>query len=314
VRRGSLVTLACVISVAMLAPLLAPHDPARQFSRYPYAPPMAPHLVGPDGHLRAPFAYALVPVSPIERRYAVDRSRPLGVEDSEAPVFLLGADALGRDVLSRTLAGARTSLGVALVSTALAIFIACAVGAVAGFAGGWADTLLMRGTELVLVLPAVYVALALRGALPLVLSPAEVFLVLVLVFGLAGWPAAARGVRGIVRTERRQEYAEAARAIGASPARILLRHLLPAAGGFLYVQALILVPAFIAAEATLSFVGFGFTSPAVSWGTMMQDAANVQATADAPWLLAPAAAMVLTILLLSASAPQALRRDAHTIM
>jgi peptide/nickel transport system permease protein len=261
---------------------------------------MAPHIFDADGHLHAPFAYALVPVSPIERRYAVDGSHRLPIGDDSAPVFLLGADALGRDVLSRTLAGTRTSLGVALAATALAIFLACAVGAVAGFAGGWVDTILMRITEFVLVLPAVYVALALRGSLPLVLSGAQVFAVLVLVFGLAGWPAAARGVRGIVRTEARKEYAEAAYAIGASPARILVRHLLPAARGFLLVQTLVLLPAFVIAEATLSFVGFGFTSPAVSWGTMMQDAANVQATADAPWLLAPAAAMVLTILVFHA--------------
>jgi peptide/nickel transport system permease protein len=146
------------------------------------------------------------------------------------------------------------------------------------------------------VLPAVYVALALRGALPLVLGNLQVFAALVAVFSLAGWPAAARGVRGIITTERTREYAEAARALGASPARVLVRHLLPATAGFLVVQGLLLIPAFVVFEATLSFVGFGFLPPTASWGTMLQDVGSPQILADAPWLLAPAAGLVLTIL------------------
>jgi peptide/nickel transport system permease protein len=258
---------------------------------------MAVHLFDDHWNLHAPFAYAVSLTDPLERRYEQDRSRRLGINDRE-PVFLLGADGFGRDVLSRTLAGARLSLGLAFAATALALAIAALVGAVAGYAGGRTDILLMRFAEFVLVLPAIYVALALRGSLPLVLSTGQVFATLAIVFGAIGWPAAARGVRGIIHIERQQEYAEAAYSIGASPWRVIVRHLLPSTFTFLVVQATILVPAFVMAEATLSLVGFGFAPPVASWGTMIEEIGTGAAAAEAPWLLAPVAGMALTILYL----------------
>ena len=144
------------------------------------------------------------------------------------------------------------------MSTLLALAIGALVGGVAGYAGGTVDDLLSRFTDFVLVLPAIYVALALRAVMPLVLPPATVFALLGGIFALLGWPIVARGVRAIVASERERDYAVAGHALGARPSRILLRHLLPAAGGYLGVQATLLLPAFILAEATLSYVGLGF--------------------------------------------------------
>jgi len=146
------------------------------------------------------------------------------------------------------------------------------------------------------VLPAMYVVLALRAALPLVLPPAQVFVLVTGILAVVGWPIVARGVRAIVASERERDYAQAARALGASRTRLLVRHLLPAAGGFLAAQAALLAAAFILAEATLSYVGLGFPDPSVSWGVMLQEAANVAAVADAPWTLAPAAGIFLLVL------------------
>src|SRR5205823_5782203 len=154
----------------------------------------------------------------------------------------------------------------------------------------------MRISDFVLVLPAMYVALALRSVLPLVLGPRVVFLLLAGIFAIVGAPFFARGVRAIVRSERRQDYAVAAISLGASDAWVLARHLLPAAGGFIVVQITMLVPAFIIAEATLSYVGLGFPDPAASWGTMLHDASNIRTFADFPWLLSPAVAMFVVIL------------------
>jgi peptide/nickel transport system permease protein len=169
------------------------------------------------------------------------------------------------------------------------------VGAVAGYAGGRLDDLLSRTSELVLVLPAMYVALALRAVMPLVLPPSTVFAVLTLIFAFFGWPIVARGVRAIIASERQREYALAARAAGAGPVRIL-RHLLPAARGYLTVQGSLLIPAFIVAEATMSYVGLGFPDTTATWGTMLQEAANVSLIVDAPWILAPAAAIFSVVL------------------
>jgi peptide/nickel transport system permease protein len=292
--RGVFVFLAAFVG---LAPFLAPYEPSRLFPSYQYAPPMRPHVIDDRGAWHPPFAYAVRVVDPIERRYVEDRTRVVtaGTRDQE-PWFLLGSDALGRDVLSRVLVGARLSLGVALLSTVLALLIGAFVGAAAGYAGGWVDATLMRVADLVIVLPGIYVVLALRGVLPLVLTTTQVFTALVGVLALVGWPSVARGVRGIILVEGRSEYAEAAHALGAGSWRVIARHLLPATRGFLGVQATVLVPAFIMAEATLSFVGLGFAPPTPSWGAMLRDAAAVQIAADAPWLLAPAAAIVLTVL------------------
>lgn len=310
-RRGAV--LALLALVVLLAPALAPYDPSRQFSGYAYAPPMRPHVIDTQWGLRAPFAYPVRLVDPIERRYVEDRARRVTSFGDTEPWFLFGSDPFGRDILSRLAIGARLSLGVALLSTFFAIGIGAFVGAAAGYAGGWVDAALMRVADLVIVLPGIYVVLALRGALPLVLETAEVFAALVVVLSLVGWPAIARGVRGIVVIERESEYAEAARALGASFWRVMTRHLLPACRGFLLVQATVLVPAFVMAEATLSFVALGFPEPIPSWGTMLRDAKAVQVVADAPWLLAPAAAIVATVFVVH-SVAHSRNRDLTTVI
>jgi peptide/nickel transport system permease protein len=281
--------------VVVLAPLLAPYDPGRQFDGYPFAPPMRPRLLD-GGTMHSPFAYALVPVDLIERRYRADRTRRVDSFSGETPWFLLGSDPLGRDVFSRVMMGARLSLGIALLATLAALAIGGTIGAIAAYTGGWIDTVVMRIADFVIVLPAIYLVLALRGALPVALTSAQVFLALVAVLSLVGWPTVARGVRGILVVEREAEYAEAARAMGAGAARVIVRHLLPAAWGFFAVQATLLVPAFVTAEATLSLVGLGFTPPAASWGTMLQDATSPGTLVAAPWLLSPALAVMLTVL------------------
>ena len=146
-----------------------------------------------------------------------------------------------------------------------------------------------------LVLPTMYVVLALRAVLPLVLAPSTVFALLAGIFAVVGAPFVARGVRGVVRVERRLDYAAAAEALGAGPLRILFRHLLPAARGVMAVQLTTLVPAFIVGEATLSYVGFGFPDDVASWGTMLHEASSIRVLADFPWLLSPAAAMFLVV-------------------
>jgi peptide/nickel transport system permease protein len=301
-KRAALMIVLLVIAIAgAAAPRFAPHAPYEQFSDFPYAPPMRPHVITDDGSWRAPFVYRLYLMNRLERRYLEDRSKMLPIHaHTDDPVFLLGTDGLGRDVFSRLLFGARASLGVAFAATIGALLIGIIVGAIAGYSGGWPDELLMRIADLVLVLPAIYVVLALRAVMPLVLPPAAVFVGLSIVLALVGWPMVARGVRAIVRTERRSDYAESARAAGATTMRVLIVHLLPATRAFIVLQGALLVPAFVLAEATLSFVGFGFSEPVASWGTMLQEAGNVRVFAEFPWLLAPAAAIALVALAIQA--------------
>ena len=298
--------VAVVAAAALFAPSIAPHAVDQKFPRLLNAPPTRPYLRDDGGAWHAPFIYRWRVVNQLEQLYEEDRSarvplawfangRLVSSSDTATPLLLLGADSFGRDVFSRLLFGARTSLGVALVAALGAILLGMTVGGVSGYAGGLADDLLMRGTDFVMVLPAMYVALALRSVLPLVLPPAVVFALLAGIFAILGAPFVARGVRAIVRTERRLDYAAAAEALGANGARLLFRHLLPAARGFVLVELTMLVPAFIVAEATLSYIGLGFGESVASWGSMLHDAATVRVFADFPWLLSPAAAMFAVV-------------------
>ena len=200
------------------------------------------------------------------RRAAVGRSA------HGSPWFPLGTDALGGDQLARLAWGTRLSLGVALVAALGALAIGAIVGGIAGFAGGLVDDGLMRVADFDHRAAALYVVLALRAAMPLVLTTSEVFWTMVVVLAVVGWPFPARGVRAVVAAERTREYAEAARALGASRTRLLLRHLLPAARGFWSSRRRCSLPAFVLAEATLSFVGLGFSEPIPSWGAMLREA------------------------------------------
>lgn len=308
--------IALLIALAAAADLVAVNPPEHQFPEFVYAPPMPPRIVDGDGRWRLPFVYPLRLDNRLERRFVEDRQHPMRLRllrgsllstrsDGATPWFPLGTDALGRDVLARLAAGARLSLAVACLAAAGALLLGAAVGAMAGYFGGALDEVLMRIADFVIALPAIYVVLALRAAAPLVLTTAEIFWIMVAVFVLVGWPIAARGVRAVIAAERTREYAEAARSIGASSTRLLLRHLLPATRALLTAHAILLLPAFILAEATLSFVGLGFGEPAASWGLMLREAGQGRALADAPWLLAPAGAIAFLVLAVNLVGPDA---------
>ncbi len=307
-RRLGIALLVAAAVIAAAAPWVATTDPGAGDRDAFFAPPTPIRVIDADGRLRAPFFYPVRLASRLERRFDEARDRPTRLawlaaghlvsapRASGARLLLLGADSYGRDTWSRLVFGARTSLGVAVLAAIGSLALGLLVGGVAGYVGGWVDEAMMRAADFVIVLPAIYVVLLLRAVMPLVLPASTIFLLMTGIFALVGWPVVARGVRAIVAAERRREYVEAAEALGAGHGRLLFRHLLPACRGFLGVQATLLVPAFILAEATLSFVGLGFPDRTPSWGTMLHDAANIAVLGDVPWALAPAGAIVYVVL------------------
>jgi peptide/nickel transport system permease protein len=278
-----------------------------------YAPPTPIHFRDATGfHLR-PFIYASI--ADFEG-YHEDSSRQhpirffthgsayslfgihsdfhlFGVE-TPARLLLLGTDAFGRDEFSRLLYGGQISLAAALIATFLTLSLAGAIGTVSGYYGGWIDESLMGASELFLTLPWLYFLLGVRALLPLHVSPAGTFLLLTLVIGLIGWARPARLVRGVVLSARNRNYVAAARGFGGSDLYLLRRHVLPETFGVLLTQAALLVPVYVAAEATLSYFGIGIGEPVPSWGNMLAELQHYNVLVSYAWLLAPAGALIVT--------------------
>ena len=308
--RISLALLVIVHAAILFAGFLAPYDYAEQHRDFSYAPPTALHFVDAGGvfHLR-PFVYGIAPEG-LEQGGTGDshedrnRMYPLhfftggrlfGVSPPGA-VFLWGADGTGRDVFSRVLYGGRISLLTGCAAAFLSLALGLLWGTLAGFYGGWVDTLLMRGAELFLALPWLYLLLAVRAFLPLHITTMQAIFLLVAIIGMLGWVRPARIIRGVVLSARERGFVQAARGFGATGPYLIRRHILPLTGSVLLTQATVLIPQYILAEVTLSFLGLGVGEPVPSWGNMLAEARQYHALAAHPWMLSPGLATIPLLL------------------
>jgi peptide/nickel transport system permease protein len=213
-----------------------------------------------------------------------------GVEGER--ICLLGSDSYGRDQLSRFLYGGQVSLFAGLLGAGITLILGLCVGAVAGYFGGWRDDLLMRLAELFLALPWLYLLFALRAFLPLAVSPLQAFFLIIAVLGAVGWARPARLVRGVVLSAKERDFVRAARGFGATSGYLLRRHILPEASSVLLTQAGILVPQFVLAEMTLSFLGLGVPEPVPSWGNLLSSLQQYSVLVSYWWMYFPALMMV----------------------
>jgi peptide/nickel transport system permease protein len=293
--RIILIILLILHAAVLFAGFLAPYDFDQQHRDYSYAPPTAIHF-GP-----LPFVYGTDPGDFHEDRnltYPIrffTKGRLFGV-DSGGVAFLAGTDAYGRDVFSRILYGGRISIATGLIAMTLALGIGLIWGTAAGFVGGWMDRALMRGAELFLALPWLYLLLAVRAFLPLHISPVQAFLLMVIIIGSVGWVRPARLIRGLVLSLKERPYVEAARGFGGGPIYVIRRHILPETSGLLLTQATVLIPQYILAEVTLSFLGLGVGEPVPSWGGMLAEARQYHTLVSHPWMLMPGVATFLLLL------------------
>lgn len=308
-------------ALALLAPFVAPYRQEEMDRARFYQPPHRLHWIDAAGrwHL-VPFVHPLRLVDPGRFRYQEDpgRSVPVRLFVAGAPyrlfglvparrhlfgadppdrIYLLGSDADGRDVLSRVLFGAQVSLTVGLVGIAISFALGLLLGGVSGYWGGWVDTLIMRGTELLLSIPSLYLIIALRAMVPVRLPSQVAYLAIVAILALIGWAGLARVIRGLVMSIKRNEYVVAAEALGMSRLRVIVRHILPNTVSFVIVAATVAVPGYILGEVVLSYFGVGVQEPAASWGNMLNQARSIRALTSFPWLLyVPGTAIFLTVM------------------
>ena len=242
-------------------------------------------------------SYRLWRILPAERHFFGVRAGVAPRADGSRPVFyFLGADKYGRDIFSRLIHGSRISLSVGLVAIAVTFFLGVTIGGVSGYFGGAVDTAIQRVIEIVNAFPQIPLWLAFGAVLPADWPPLSTYFAITLVLSLLGWTGLARVVRGKILALREEDYAVAARLLGASHARVLFRHLLPGFTSHIIVELTMSVPAMILGETSLSYLGLGLRPPIVSWGVMLQDCLSIQTVANYPWLLMPVVLIVLTVL------------------
>jgi peptide/nickel transport system permease protein len=316
--RRALIAFALLHLGIALGGFLAPYLPTAQNRDFPYVPPQGIHFFDAQGrfHLR-PFVYGLTPASdgsgysqdreaihPVRFFVSGSEYRIMGLLPArmhlfgtvQQPWFLLGTDAFGRDQLSRILYGGQLSLAAAAVATLLSLGLGFLLGSAAGYYGGGIDDVVMRVAELGLVLPWIYLLLGIRAYLPLQVSAIETFFLLTGLLGILGWTRPARIIRGVVLSARERSCVLAARGFGASDFYLLRRHILPQVAGVMLTQAVLLIPTFIAAEVTLSFLGLGIGEPAPSWGAMLAGLQQYEVLTSYWWIAAPVLALVLVSL------------------
>ena len=223
------------------------------------------------------------------------RVRLFGVE-RPAGIFLFGTDALGRDLLSRTLCGARISLSIGLVGVAISFLLGVILGGVSGYFGGRADMFIQRLIEFIISIPTIPLWMGLAAALPKDWSVLQLYFGIVIILSLVRWGSLARVVRGKLLELREHDFTMAARLAGLRERAVIARHLLPSFASYLIVHLTLAIPDIILGETALSFLGLGLRSPAVSWGVLLKAAQNVRSVAAYPWMLIPALFVIVTVM------------------
>lgn len=319
----SLYLLVILYLMAIFASFVVPYDTLQRFDQFGYAKPSQVHIVDANGNVQLPFIYGrtskldkktfkytfeedtskqypvrlFVTGKPYHLLGVIPMSRHLfGVEGDE-PFFLLGADKLGRDLFSRIIYASRVSLFIGFAGVIISFVLGIILGGISGYFGGVVDTVIQRIIEFIMSIPQIPVWMALSAAIPKEWSGIQKFFAITLVLSFVGWTGLARVVRGKLISLREEDYVIAARISSAKPMQIIFRHLLPGVTSYLVVSITLAIPGMILGETTLSFLGLGITAPDVSWGSLLQDAQDINAIANYPWLLAPVFFVMLAVVL-----------------
>jgi peptide/nickel transport system permease protein len=327
VALASGIIVLLIYVVALFPEFLAPYPSDVVNARYLYAPPQTLHLFTTDAGLRfAPhvFGYkSVVDAAAGRRTFTVDETQlvavglfvqgapyrllglipmdrhVLGPVDSDQPMYLLGADRLGGDMLSRVIYGTRISMSIGLVGVTLSLVLGVLLGGMSGYYGGAVDTIIQRVIEFLRSMPTIPLWMGLAAALPTNWPPLRIYFGITIILSLIGWTGLARVVRGRFLAMRSEEFVTAAELDGASDLRIILRYMAPSFASHIIAVTTLAIPAMIISETSLSFLGLGLQPPLVSWGTLLKDAQSVRTVLQAPWQLWPAAAVIVTVLALN---------------
>jgi peptide/nickel transport system permease protein len=244
-----------------------------------------------------PLSIVLFPHGDVYKMWgSISLDRHLFGVSGDEPLYLLGADRMGRDLLSRILYGSRISLSIGLIGVFLSLILGVIIGGISGYYGGRIDSFIQRLIDVLRSFPTIPLWLALSAAIPATVSDITVYFCMTLILALIGWTGLARVVRGKFLALREEDFVLSARVAGVKEMTIITRHLVPAFTSHLIVHVTLAIPAMILAETSLSFLRLGLRPPTISWGVLLQDAQNPTALTMYPWLLTPAIFVILAVL------------------
>lgn len=305
----------------VICEFLAPYNLHSRDIRHIHAPPQTLHFFH-EGEFVGPFVYGFtsrMDMESLKRIYVPDpkKVQPLRFfcrGDSYSfwgqieanlhlvcpaeggTAFFFGTDRLGRDMLSRVIYGARISLTIALISVALSFVLGVIIGGIAGYYGGFTDAIILRAIEIIRSFPEIPLFMTLSALLPVTWSPIGVFVGISVIIGFLEWPGLARAVRAKILSLREEDFTTAAQLMGASPARIIGRHLMPSFTSHLIASLSLAVPTAILGETALSFLGIGLRPPITSWGVVLNEAQDINVVVLYPWLMLPVVPLFLVVL------------------
>jgi peptide/nickel transport system permease protein len=300
-------------AVSIFAGFVAPYKYDAVDTNYSFHPPILPRVQG--FHLVVPryeqgtniFAYHIIAndTKPLHFFVHGDKYKLFGLiptslhlfgSDDDHPLYLLGTDQYGRDIFSRMLYGSQISLSIGIIGILISFALGMIIGGISGYCGGLTDTVVMRLCELIMSIPTLYLIISLRATFPPSMSSAQIYAMIIVIYAFIRWAGMARVIRGMTLSLREQQFVLAARTLGQSHLNIIVRHILPNTFSYVIVAATLSVPYYILGEVDLSFLGVGIQEPSASWGLMLNAAQNTEYMKNYPWLLAPGAAIFVTVL------------------